>query len=92
MNFVKISGTSEKSGSIVLSSVKACPGGMIVRIYEAEGRKTENVSLEFAWTARQACEVNLIEKGDQVIPLENGGQRLSLTFGPFEIKTIKVMF
>jgi hypothetical protein len=92
MNFVKISGTREKSSSIVLSSVKACSGGMIVRAYEAEGRQTENASLDLAWTARQACEVNLIEKGDQVIPLENGGQRLSLTFGPFEIKTIKVMF
>jgi alpha-mannosidase len=91
MNFIKISGNNEKNCSIVLSSVKACPGGMIVRLYEAEGRD-ENVSLEFAWKAQQAYEVNLIEKGEQLIPLESGGKRLSLKFGKFEIRTVKVIF
>lgn len=92
MNFIKISGDNGNSSSIVLSSVKACPGGMIVRFYEAEGRPASKISLELAWTARQAFEVNLLEKGEQVVPLENGGRRSSLAFGPFEIKTIKVIF
>jgi alpha-mannosidase len=92
MSFVKISKKDKGSGSIVISAVKACPGGMIVRAYEAEGRHTEDISLDFAWPARQAFEVNLIEKGEQVIPLEDGGQRLSLSFDSFEIKTIKLIF
>lgn len=91
MSFIKILGEDGKSGSIVISAIKACPGGMFVRAYEAEGRPMKNVSLELAWTARQAYEVNLIEKEEQVIPLENGGKRMSLAFGAFEIKTIKVI-
>jgi alpha-mannosidase len=92
MSFIKILGEEGRSGSIIISSVKACPGGMIVRAYEAEGEPVKNVSLEFAWTSRQAYEVNLIEKGDQAIPLENGGKQITLSFGTFEIKTIKVIY
>ena len=92
ISFIQISGTNGESNSIVLSAVKACPGGMIVRAYEAEGRQTDDISLELAWTARQAFAVNLIEKGEQAIPLENEGRRLFLTFGPFEVKTFKLIF
>ena len=92
MNFIRILETNGESCSIVLSSVKACPGGMIVRAYEGEGKPMENCSLEFAWAARQVFEVNLIEKGERIIPLENEGRQISLSFGPFEIKTIKLLF
>ena len=88
MSFIQVQG---ENTSVVLSAVKACPGGMIIRLYEAEGRAAETVALELAWPIRQAFEVNLIEKEEQSCTVESGDQRLSLAFGPFEIKTIKVL-
>ena len=37
-------------------------------------------------------EVNLIEKEEKAIPLEEQNKHLSLTLTPFEIKTIKLIF
>jgi alpha-mannosidase len=85
MSFVKVMGDN-----VALSAVKACPGGFIVRLYETDGRPAENATLELAWPVQQAVETDLIEKELQPLPLENGENRVVLTFQPFEIKTIKV--
>ena len=87
MSFLKLVGEN-----VVLSAVKPCPGGMIVRIYEATGDRTEPVILEPGWPVKNAFEVNLIEKDGNPLPFDPQTNRLLLNFGPFEIKTIKLEF
>jgi alpha-mannosidase len=76
--------------NVVLSAVKACPEGIIVRIYEAEGRSANEVDLELAWPVKAACEVNLIEKDETPIPGAYPSRHLTLSLTPFEIKTLRL--
>ena len=87
LSFAKLS-----AQNAVVSAVKACDGGMIVRVYEAEGRETGQVFLQTAWPVREAFEVNLIEKQEKAISFEGPRKCLSLDLGPFEIKTLKLVF
>jgi alpha-mannosidase len=89
-SFISILANGADPTSIVLSSVKTCSGGMIVRLYEAAGRPQEDVCLDFAWAASLASEVNLVEKEARPLALQNEGRRLCLSFGPFEIKTVQI--
>jgi alpha-mannosidase len=87
-SFLKIGGEN-----IVLSAVKACAGGMIVRVYEAEGRAgLSPASIEPAWPVQQAYETNLIELEEKAIEFDPTANRVSLALGPFEIKTVKLIF
>ena len=86
-SFLKVSGDN-----VVLSSVKACEGGLIVRVYEAEGRAGPSpVVIEPAWPIRQAYDVNLIEQEDKPLAVQSS-QGLALTLGAYEIKTVKLIF
>ncbi len=77
--------------NVVLSALKSCPGGMIVRLYEAEGRKVDNTVVETAWTIRRVSEMNLVEKDEREVVVEGNNKALSLNFAPFEIKTLKLI-
>ena len=77
--------------NVVLSAVKACPGGMLVRVYEAEGQKVDHFTMETAWTVKQAFEVNLIEREEKPFPLATPSNQLDLALGAFEIKTLKLI-
>jgi alpha-mannosidase len=77
--------------NVVLSAVKACPGGMVIRVYEAEGQPVDHVVVETAWPVKQAFEVNLIEKEEKKVPLAMPTNQLDLALGPFEIRTIKLI-
>lgn len=96
MSFIKLSGEN-----VVLSAVKMgetwgeqreSGDSMIVRFYEAEGRSAEQVVLECAWPIAKAYEVNLIEKEEKQLDFDGTTNRLTIALGPFEIKTIKILF
>ncbi len=87
LSFLKISGET-----IVLSAVKETPHGMIVRFYEAAGKRVEDASLETAWPVSAAYWTNLIEKDEQPIPLGGETRRIPFAIRPFEIKTIRLVF
>lgn len=96
MSFIKLSGEN-----VVLSAVKmgetwgdqrAAGDSMIVRFYEAEGRLAEQVVLEPVWSFAKAYEVNLIEKEEKQLDFDGTTNRLTVALGPFEIKTIKMLF
>jgi alpha-mannosidase len=86
MSFLKLKGKNA-----VLSAVKACPEGIIVRIYEAEGRNADSVDLELAWPVKEAFEVNLIEKNETPVLFANPSNHLTFALKPFEIKTLKLL-
>ena len=81
-SFVKIS-----AENVVLSAVKSSADGFIVRLYEAEGKQSNGVVLEIAWTVRQVFETNLIEKIEQPISIEADHHSVRFDLSPFEIKT-----
>lgn len=62
-------------------------GSYILRLYEAEKNKTI-VNLTFPQKVKKAFITNMLEENLQELPIENG--KATLTFKPFEIKTIKV--
>ena len=74
--------------NVVVSAVRATTDGLIVRIYETEGREVSGVTLNSAAPIESAHETNLIEK--EARPLSVASDSLSITFdiGPFEIKTL----
>jgi alpha-mannosidase len=76
--------------NIILSSLKKEMGyynrGLILRFYEAFGKKTET-KIELPWPV-DAWETDLIERPAKKI--EAGGTAINLSFEPYEIKTIRV--
>ena len=64
---------------------------VVYRFFEFEG-KTANVRLRFPQAARQAAEVNLMEKLDTPLPLSAHGLETTLTVHPYEIVTVKADF
>jgi len=76
--------------NIILSSFKKEMGyynrGLILRFYEAFGKKTE-AKIELPWPV-DAWETDLIER--PVKKIEAAGTTIGLSFEPYEIKTIKV--
>jgi len=77
--------------NVFLSALKKETGydsrGLILRVYEAFGRKTE-ARIEFPWPVTFA-ETDLIER--PLAKEEGSGAALTLTLNPFEIKTVRVL-
>jgi alpha-mannosidase len=77
--------------NIVLSAFKKETGyynrGTILRLYEAFGQRTD-VNVELPWPA-EAAEADLIERPGKKIA--TSGKTLTLTFSPYEIKTLRVV-
>jgi alpha-mannosidase len=76
---------------VILDAVKLAEdhSAMIFRLYEANG-KTENAVLALTRKPARAAVTDLLE--NELAPLQFTGNRLGLSFRPFEIKTIKVSF
>jgi len=75
---------------IVVEAVKRSeddPQSLVVRLYEAWGRKTE-ATLSLTPSIKSATEVNLIE--DERTPLDCSGEEISISLNPFEILSVKV--
>lgn len=73
--------------NVVVETVKKAEdsGDIVVRMYEAENKKTECVlSTGFAVTA--CVETNLMEEPERELPVS--GNTVALSFRPFEIKTV----
>jgi alpha-mannosidase len=87
MSFIQWEGEN-----VVLSAVRAVPGGMIVRVYEAKGEPALGANLIPTWPVQQAFEVNLLEKDAKSLPMDFPNNRLVFNLSPFEIKTFKFIF
>jgi len=73
--------------NIVVSAMK--PGeesGVALRLYEAAGEATRNVTIELPKDAVKVRELNLIEEPGEQAQVKDGSLRLC--FAPFEIQTI----
>ena len=78
-------------GNVVVSTLKKEKGyynrSLILRLYESSGRKTE-ASVTFPWSVT-AMETDLMENPSKEVQVS--GNRISLSFKPFEIKTLKII-
>ncbi len=76
--------------NVIVSTLKKEKGyynrSLILRLYESSGRKTE-ASVTFPWPIT-AAEADLMENPLKEVPVS--GNRLSLSFQPFEIKTLRI--
>ena len=80
-------------GNVVLSAVRACGDGAVVRVYEAHGKATQGVVLESGWEWGSVEDCDLIERPREVAnpaQLETGGRSVAFDLGPFEIRTVKL--
>ncbi len=77
--------------NIIVEAVKKaeCEEAAIVRLYEAENRRTK-ATVRFTRPLRRVAECNLMEEQDQALPLDVDAVALEML--PFEIKTLKVTF
>ncbi len=77
--------------NIIIETVKKAEDSdaVIVRMFETWNRRTET-TVSFGLDAASAAECNLMEEHDE--PLAPSGGKLTLTFKPFEIKTLKIKF
>jgi alpha-mannosidase len=73
--------------NVLVSAVRATPQGLMVRVYEAEGRATTGVTLTSAALIESAQETNLIEKEGRPISIGEDNRSLTFDIGAFEIKT-----
>jgi alpha-mannosidase len=73
----------------VVSAVKTSrDGGVIVRVYEAEGRPAPRVRMRLTSPLLAAEEANLLEDGESQLTVEDNV--LCFDLDPFEIKTFKL--
>ena len=81
----------EDDANVIVEAVKPCEDAeraYIVRLYEAEGTRTNTV-VSFPAQAKHVWETNMLEE-----PTADLGEaaKVSLSFRPFEIKTLKVQY
>ena len=76
--------------NVILDAVKAAQdgNGIIVRVYEAETRRTD-VEMEFELDYSRVVECNLMEVDENEIPVE--GKKFSFTMKPHEVKTFRLI-
>ena len=80
-------------GNVILTAVKKAEDSdaLVFRFFEFEG-KIGKVHLYFPEAASQAAQVNLMEKRDAPLSLQDGGKETTLTVHPHEIVTVKAWF
>ena len=75
--------------NVVTSALKpGRDGGVVLRVYEASGRRTEGVKIKFRFPLVSAHETNLIEEATRNLNVQNN--TLEFDLGPFEIKTFSL--
>lgn len=77
------------SGNVMIDTIKGAEnrGGVIVRVYEATGSKT-NVTLHTTLPCSRIVECNLVEEEEREIAVKDGS--FSFSIKPFEIKTFQL--
>jgi alpha-mannosidase len=80
-------------GNVILTAVKKAEDNdaLVFRFFEFEG-KTGEVHLHFPEAASQAVQVNLMEKQDAPLSLQEDGKETTVTVHPYEIVTVKAWF
>jgi alpha-mannosidase len=80
-------------GNVILTAVKEAEDSdaLVFRFFEFEGGTSE-VHLHFPEAATRAAQVNLMEKQDAPLSLQDGGKETTLPVHPHEILTIKAWF
>ena len=84
-------GVACDADNVIIETVKKAEDSdaVIVRSYETWNRRTD-CKLTFARPIRKAYITNLLEDSDE--PVETDGESVSLTYKPFQIQTLKVLF
>lgn len=79
---------------VILETIKRAEDGdgWILRLYEAQGARTQQASLAFARPVLRAVACNLLEEEEDDPSLSVDGERLTLAIKPYEIKSIRVWF
>jgi alpha-mannosidase len=75
------------ANNVAVSAVRATEQGIVVRVYETEGKATTGVTLTAATLINSAKETNLIEKEGSSVPVAADRRSLTFDIGAFEIKT-----
>ncbi len=75
--------------NVVIDTVKAAENGagVIVRLYESSGTKTE-ARIKLGFAVNHVCECNLMEKNEGTVDVYDG--IVELVIKPFEIKTLRI--
>jgi alpha-mannosidase len=81
---------SVSAENVVVSAVRATPEGIVLRVYEAEGRAARGVILRSVAPMKGAVETNLIEKQPQPVEVGADGKSISFDLGPFQIRTFRL--
>jgi alpha-mannosidase len=79
-----------EAANVVVETVKQAEDGkgIIVRLYESQGMSV-HARLHSAFRLAGASEVDLMEEYDAELPIN--GSSVDLQFGPFEIRTLRLM-
>ncbi len=76
--------------NVVLSCVKPDSDSLIVRVYEAEGAATDEVTVEFGFAPSRIEEVDLAERSVRSRGYRTDGKRLHVDMGAWEIRTFRL--
>lgn len=71
--------------NVAVSAVKASANGIVVRVYETDGKEAKGVALASAIAIKDAEETNLIEQEAQTVAVKENA--IAFDIKPFEIKT-----
>lgn len=75
--------------NVIITAVKSGKdNSIIIRLYDASGKASENVTVQFFVKFKSIQAVNLLE--DNIKPLKMEGNSIRFHLGPFEIKTFKL--
>ncbi|HSV74926.1 MAG TPA: glycoside hydrolase family 38 C-terminal domain-containing protein [Chthonomonadales bacterium] len=84
----RVSLLSVSAANVAITALRAAPdGGILARLYEAEGRPAADVRLTCAFRLEGACETDLLGKGPMPVAVAPDGAGVQFDIGPFEIKT-----
>jgi alpha-mannosidase len=79
-----------KSNVVITALKQAKDGSTILRLYEASGKATPGVTIKSRAKLSSAWEANLIEDTGNVLKILSDTMQFDM--GPFEIKTLKLLF
>ena len=79
------------SENLILSSVKPADGGVLIRVYESEGRAASNATIELDFPISGAEETDLVERSVRDRAAIRSGNSIDFNIGAFEIKTFKLL-
>ena len=74
--------------NVVVTAFKKSGNDLVIRLYEAEGKSTENAELRLDWRVDICFETDLIERNKSRIKTD--GNSICFSMESFEIKTFRL--